>query len=73
MADFVNCPQCGSGALNLHHYESMIVVTPEHALFTMRCPQCDATVSSLRPIPQDMRDEVQFAAIEVGAGMGRSL
>ena len=73
MADFVNCPQCGSSALNLHRYESMIVVTPEYALFTVRCPQCDTSVSSLRPIPQDMRDEVQFAAIEVGAGMGRTL
>ena len=73
MADFANCPSCGSGALNLHHYESMIVVTPECALFTVRCPQCGTSVSSLRPIPQDMRDEVQFAAIEVGAGMGRAL
>ena len=51
----------------------MIVVTAVHALFTMRCPQCGARVSGLHPIPDELHDEVQFAAIEVGAGMGRSL
>ena len=37
-----------------------------------RCPSCGARVSNLHGIPDDMRDEVQFAAIEVGAGMGRA-
>ena len=72
MAARLTCPHCGAGDLDLHGYESMIVVTPECALFTVRCAACGARVSSLRAIPQDMREEVQFAAIEVGAGMGRS-
>ena len=66
----MKCPNCGSEALDVHDYESMIVVTSDHALFTVRCT-CDTRVSSLRAIPIDMREDVQFAAIEVGAGMGR--
>ena len=71
MACRLRCPNCGAEGLDLHGYESMIVVTPEAALFTVRCPHCATRVSSLRAIPADMLDEVQFAAIEVGAGMGQ--
>ena len=67
----MNCPQCGSDCLDPHDYESMIVVTPDHALFTVRYASCGSRVSGLRSIPSDMREAVQFAAIEVGAGMGR--
>ena len=70
MTACLNCPSCGADALDVHGYESMIVVTPDCALFTVRCA-CGARVSGLRAIPSDMREEVQFAAIEVGAGMGR--
>lgn len=73
MKPLVSCPQCGSADFDLNAYESMIVVAEDHALFTLRCPYCDARVSALRPIPLELREEVQFAAIEVGAGMGRSL
>ncbi len=66
------CPNCGSAGLNVREYDSMIVITPDCALFTLRCPSCGACVSNLLGIPEDMRDEVQFAAIEVGAGMGRA-
>lgn len=71
MGLFLSCPHCNAGDIDLHGYESMIVITPESALFTVRCPSCGARVSSLREIPVDMREEVRFAAIEVGAGMGR--
>lgn len=71
MGASMNCPNCGSAELDVHAYESMIVVTPDHALFTVRCAACGTRVSGLRAIPSDMREEVQFAAIEVGAGMGR--
>ena len=67
----MNCPNCQAIDLDIHGYESMIVVTPDCALFTVRCPHCGTRVSGLRAIPRDMREEVQFAAIEVGAGMGR--
>ena len=38
---------------------------------TITCPACGAKVSSMQTIPSQLRDEVRFAAIEVGAGMGR--
>jgi hypothetical protein len=51
----------------------MIVLTCDLALFTLRCTHCDARVSSLCSIPPELREEVQFAAIEIGAGMGYDL
>ena len=67
----MNCPNCGAVDLDVHGYESMIVVTAESALFTVRCQSCGTRVSGLRLIPADMLEVVQYAAIEVGAGMGR--
>lgn len=64
------CPACGT-PLDLCRYEAMMVVRPDLALFTVACPQCEASVSSLQPIPLQLREEVRFAAHEVGAGMGR--
>jgi hypothetical protein len=49
----------------------MIVVTADFALFTLDCPACGRRISGLRAIPEDLLEEVQFAALEVGAGMGR--
>lgn len=65
------CPVCKATDLDLCRYEAMMVVRADLALFTLRCPRCDSTVSDIRPIPLQLRDEVRFAAIEVGAGMGR--
>lgn len=64
------CPHCNKALLDVHDYESMIVITPDYALFTRTCPSCKTRVSTLRPIPDDMRDEILYAAIEVDAGMG---
>lgn len=66
----LECPQCHARAMDLHDYESMIVVTARHALFGLRCPHCGTRASSMHPIPVDMQDEVLYAAVEVGAGMG---
>ena len=71
-APTLECPQCGHGGFDVNDYESMIVITTDYALFTLRCPNCGQRVSGLRAIPDSLREEVQFAAIEVGAGMGRS-
>lgn len=68
----MTCPDCNIDNLDVHQYESMMVINATHALFTVRCPRCGARVSSMRQIPADMREEVQYAAIEVGAGMGRN-
>lgn len=64
------CPHCNSAIIDIHDYESMIVITPDYALFSNTCPHCKTRMSTLRPIPKDMLDEVLYAAIEVDAGMG---
>ena len=73
MGDLLTCPECRKACIDFHDYESMIVVARDFALFTPRCPACGARVSSMQAIPEDMREEVRFAAIQVGAGMGREL
>ena len=65
------CPACGEGGLDVASYDSMMVLRPDLALFSLTCPRCGAKVSSLQPIPAALRDEVRFAAIELGAGMGQ--
>lgn len=62
------CPRCKGGDLDLTSYEAMMVLRPDLALFTLTCPHCGANVSLLQPIPPALREEVRFAAIEVGAG-----
>lgn len=68
----VTCPGCGKTDLDVCDYESMMVVRADLAMFTLRCPSCGAQVSSMQPIPLQLREEVRYAAIEVGAGMGRA-
>ena len=68
----LECPPCGCANLDVRAYESMIVVAADVALFTIHCPVCGSRVSGLRAIPDDLLEEVQFAAREVGAGMGRT-
>lgn len=70
MSSEVTCPACGAADFDVCLYEAMMVVRADLALFTLKCPHCGAKVSSLQPIPSQLRDEVRFAAIEVGAGMG---
>lgn len=49
-------------------YDSMMVLSQKLALFTLRCPSCGSRVSTVQPIPAELREVVQFAAIEVNAG-----
>lgn len=71
MSQPMSCPACGEAGLDVAAYDSMMVLRPELALFSLTCPRCGAKVSSLQPIPAGLREEVRFAAIEVGAGMGQ--
>ena len=57
----VTCPACGADDLDLR---------ADLALFTLTCPHCAARISALLTIPPELREEVVFAAIELGAGMG---
>lgn len=66
----VNCPACGASHLDVCQYDSMMVLRADLAFFTLSCPQCGTKVSALQSIPAALREEIRFAAIEVGAGMG---
>lgn len=70
MAQTLTCPACGFRDLDLNDYESMIVLRADLALFSLRCNRCASKISSVQPIPAALREEVRFAAIEIGAGMG---
>ncbi|HIT46093.1 MAG TPA: UDP-N-acetylmuramoylalanyl-D-glutamate--2,6-diaminopimelate ligase [Candidatus Aphodovivens excrementavium] len=65
----VVCPACGAQDLDVCRYDTMMVLRSDLALFTLTCPTCGTKVSSLQRIPLQLREEVRFAAIEVGAGM----
>lgn len=67
------CPACGGTRLDLRGYESMMVLSNECALFSVRCPDCKTTVSTVQMIPAELRSDVSRAAARVGAGMGRQL
>ena len=66
----MSCPTCHARDLDVCSYDSMMVLRADFALFTLTCPHCKAKVSTLQPIPPALHDELCFAAIEVGAGMG---
>ena len=70
MATIVKCPECGSTDFDLRDYESMMVLCSSLALFNLRCPHCGAEVSSVCTIPSELRDDIDFAALKMGAGMG---
>lgn len=63
-----SCSACGYTAFDLRQYDSVMVLSHDVAMFSLRCPACGAQVATLQPIPRDMREELHFAAIEVGAG-----
>lgn len=65
----VVCPACGAKHLDVCQYDTMLVVRADLALFTLTCPSCGSSVSTLQRIPLQLREEVRFAAIEVDAGM----
>lgn len=70
--DYIICPACHARRLDLVNYETLMVLRRDYGMFTLRCPNCSNKISVLKPIPHELYDEVDFAAIEMGAGMGRS-
>ncbi len=75
MADYSNvliCPSCSQRDLNLLNYSSLMVLKPDLGLFTIACPTCSAHISTIQPIPAELKDRVLDAAHRVGAGMGKA-
>ncbi|WP_251178729.1 UDP-N-acetylmuramoylalanyl-D-glutamate--2,6-diaminopimelate ligase [Adlercreutzia agrestimuris] len=63
------CPRCGA-VLDVCHYQAMLVISCDLALFSVECPQCNTISSAIKAIPAQLQEEVHLAAREVGAGMG---
>ncbi len=70
MQQTLTCPACGARDLDLTDYDAMMVLRADLALFSLHCSHCATKVSSLQPIPHALREDVRYAAIEIGAGMG---
>ncbi len=71
MSAVIKCPACGAHDLDLSSYESMMVLTPNYALFSIRCPQCATVVSNVSAIPVHLQYDVEAAALKLNCGMGR--
>ncbi|MGI6045758.1 MAG: UDP-N-acetylmuramoylalanyl-D-glutamate--2,6-diaminopimelate ligase [Eggerthellaceae bacterium] len=73
MTQCLSCPTCSANDLSVCNYESMMVLRQDVALFSVRCPHCGTVVTTLQTIPLQLREEVRYAAHEVGAGMGKEV
>ena len=73
MDETMKCPKCGAEDLDLVRFQSMMLVSNDEALFTLQCPHCGNTVSSVKPIPTALREKVEAVAVELDAGMGRDV
>ncbi len=67
----MTCPHCGVRDLNLLNYNSLMVLREDLGLFTIACPNCGERVSSIQSIPKELQPEINLAAAEIGAGMGK--
>ncbi len=69
----LDCPSCGMRDLNPLNYSALMVIRKDLGLFTMTCPNCSQKISSIQPIPRELLGEVEQAAKEIGAGMGKNI
>lgn len=67
----LDCPACGVRDLNLLNYSALMVIRDDLGLFTLTCPNCNQKISSIQPIPDELMEEVQEVAAEIGCGMGK--
>lgn len=70
MNTIIHCTACNA-ELEIENYLSMMVVSHRSAMFTVKCPECGTVVPSFRLIPDSLRPQVEKAALELHAGMGR--
>lgn len=67
----ITCPACGFDDFDLCRYESMMVLSSRSALFGLRCPKCGTKISTVNAIPEMLRSEVEYVALQLDCGMGR--
>lgn len=63
------CPECGPRVVHYESFESMIVLAPNVALMSFKCPTCGLHLSITSEIPRNLRRIVDQVAPDVGAGM----
>lgn len=69
----MQCPKCGTTDIDLTHFQSMMLVSQDEALFTLQCPHCGNKISSVCAIPAPLQDKIKSVASELDAGMGRDI
>ena len=67
MVQSLECPACSASKLDVRECESMMALRGNLALFTLRCPTCLVRISTIQPIPIELRGEFHAAARKVGA------
>lgn len=67
MVQTLACPSCSASHLDVRSSDSVMALKADLALFTLRCPTCGTRISSIQPIPDNLRAELRAAAVELGA------
>lgn len=70
MGTVVQCPMCGSMDLDVHTFESMMMLDHQLAYVTLNCPRCHTLVSTVCVVPPDIAAQAAYVARKLGAGMG---
>ena len=70
MAPEIKCKACGSTDFALTDYESLLALSSDLAVFTLRCPHCKTPTVVVCSIPEEIRADIDAAADKLGAGMG---
>ena len=68
--DKVCCPACKCQEVDLRNYDALLVLRKDFGLFSLTCPRCSTALSMVREIPESLRDEVYYAAVQIGTGTG---
>ena len=68
--DIATCPVCGNARVALSSYDSLLVLRKDFALFSLVCPNCSTRFSTVREIPDQLKEEVYFATVQIGTGWG---
>ena len=66
-----SCPNCGSRDIDVTKFKSMMVISDNVAFFTLSCPACGASLSTIAAIPASLRAEVAQASTKIRTEMGK--
>ena len=61
------CPACKTKKLDPRTYDSLLALHKDLGVFTFTCPLCSTRVSLVMEIPDNIREEVYFASVQIGS------